>query len=239
LRAKLAANENFDIVPFNTIDAECLKKAVSGSDYTNEDKAIDMSMSLKADIAVMTQFSVYEDKILINSTAFDIIANQPTVASTINGNAGTEIFSYVDKLSDELAKKMAMKFGKVDKGFLEEFIKNQSIVIEEENQKVINDLLLQKSKYKKLTVKRAGKERNLAIPFGKNVIILINQKEDKYQISTGTESFTSKAGIKILFFPNRKGTKRTFQITGKDGKKAKIDYTQKVDYEISIKEFSF
>ncbi len=239
LRAKLTLKNMFNIVSFSEIDNRFKEYGYTEEDFLNEEKMINLAKSLNGDVVLMTKFLVVGDDILIISSASDIFVGQITVSSFIDGELGIEVFKYVNKITEDMANKMAKKFSAIDKSKVNELLKAQTVIIEEEDKEVINRLLKRKDKYKKLVLKRGKEEIILAIPHGKNIVIFIGDKNDNYTVQFNEEILQSKNGIKIVMLDNSVGKTTKFSLNKEGFKTLLFDYKQKKDYEIYVKNISF
>jgi hypothetical protein len=234
LRAKLDQTRMFNIIPFPEIDSAIEELGWDESDFVNEDKSILLAKELQADVALQSEYSVESGNIFILAQAVDIIAGQPTVSSYLTGTVGFEIFTYINKIADDMAGKMSSKFARINRGMLDQLIREQSVVIEESDDTVIERLLQQTDKYRKFMIKRKGEERALAIPFGKNVVICVSDKYEEYNLRVDGQVVTARKGIKIVTFDNNPGAARLIEVLAGDRVVKSVKYTQRKNYQIDV-----
>lgn len=239
LRAKLIAKNMFNIIDFSTIDRQFKELGYNEEDCINEDKMIILAKNLNADVVLISKFLAIGDNILITTFAVDIFLGQATVSSFIDGELGIEVFRYVNNITNEMADKMAVKFTALDRGKLNELLKSQAVIIEEEDKEVINNLLKKKDKYKKVEIKRGKENVILAIPHGRNIVIFVGGKEDVFTVEMNNEAYQSKNGIKIIMLDNAPNKVTKFSLKKEGFKTIVYDYKQKEEYELHIKKINF
>lgn len=239
LRAKLTNKNMFNIVSFNDIDSKFKEVGYKEDDYINEDKMIALAKSLNGDVVLISKFFTSGENILIISLACDIFLGQITVSSFIDGELGIEVFRYVNNITNEMAEKMAIKFTAIDRGKLNELIKSQTVIIEEEDKDTINKLLKRKDKYKKLEIKRDKENIILAIPHGRNIVIFVGEKIDNFTIEVNDEIYQSKNGLKIIMLDNKPGQITKFTLKKEGFKPLVYEYKQKEEYEVHTKKINF
>jgi hypothetical protein len=239
VRSNMLADEQFFFVNFSTIDAKASELKYSANDFSSDEKSINLSLATGADVVVMSYLVMEESDIVLYSDALDILTGETLVTVRIVGKRGISRYRFVEQLASELAGRMKSEYPMISKSELENLMKQQTMVIEEADQEIIEKLLRQKTRYQEYQVKRKGKVRRLAVPFGKNVLIFVNNQYDDYTVETGGKIFNSKQGLKIIAFDSQPGIYRDFVITRKGQRPQKYRYRQKEEYEISRKVLVF
>jgi hypothetical protein len=140
IKAKLDTRKIFKFINFEDTYNAVDKLKLSSKDYINKDKTKDTALITRADVILITKYSVTNKKIMIVTEAYDILNSQTVVTSTINGDVGPDIFDIIDNISEDIASKMAAAFQKIDKVKLADFFKNNTSVVEKtiEKQNVEN-----------------------------------------------------------------------------------------------------
>lgn len=125
LKAKLIAAENFDFITFSSIDQNAKKYFFNQKDYTKKDKLIKFALSLGADVLIVTQYSIENQKITIKVKAIDITDTENDIIFSGTDHAGVEIFPLIQKISNNITAKMSKVFKNIKKSELEKRIKQK------------------------------------------------------------------------------------------------------------------
>ena len=125
IRAKLDQKNLFNFIDFSEIDQSIKKNKLKDSDYIDAKKSTEIALSFGADVIVLTKYAIEGENILIISQAYDMLYQETSVVSSVTGSTGIEIFNNIEKLTDDMADKMAGKFKKIERVVLEKLILKQ------------------------------------------------------------------------------------------------------------------
>ena len=125
IRAKLDQKNLFNFIDFSEIDQSIKKNKLKEPDYIDAKKSTEIALSFGADVIVLTKYAIEGENILIISQAYDMLYQETSVVSSVTGSTGIEIFNNIEKLTDDMADKMAGKFKKIERVVLEKLILKQ------------------------------------------------------------------------------------------------------------------
>ena len=125
IRAKLDQKNLFNFIDFDETDQSIKNSRLKKSDYINPKKSTEIALNFGADVIVLTKYVIESENILIISQAYDMLSQETSVISSVTGSTGIEIFNNIEKLTDDMADKMAGKFKKIERVVLEKLILKQ------------------------------------------------------------------------------------------------------------------
>lgn len=123
LNSELIRTDQFNFIGPTKVE-EILKKENEEIDYYEKTKnSINLAIKLKADVVVIGQYIIIEDKIMIQIKAIDVFSEQIAACSNINGELGVDIFRIIVESSKDIANKMVKELKMVDKTYFDEMSK--------------------------------------------------------------------------------------------------------------------
>jgi len=141
LKAKLLNADLFNFVSFSDVDSAIKNYELKENDFNDIVKSTELALNLKSDILIIGKYSVVRDKIIISSTAVDVLGSQSAVYSTVKGKTGVEILDLIDSISRQMTIKISKEFPQIDKHVLEDFFsKREKAKVENERKQC--DILL-------------------------------------------------------------------------------------------------
>lgn len=123
LKAKLSTTQIFDFINFTNIDESIKQKSFIESDYIDNEKLLDLLLTLGGDVFILAKYSIENGNINIAIEAYDLLVENITVKSSIICKSSIEILNSIVKISNEIASKMKINFKKIDKVVLDNKIK--------------------------------------------------------------------------------------------------------------------
>jgi hypothetical protein len=114
LISKLQTANQFIFIDNIDIKNKAKSMGYNMEELIDESKSIKLALELKADVLVLGKYVVLENKVLMYARAYDLLDYQDVVSS-VDGDAGIDIFNLVDELSKDLARKMSDKYPKMNK----------------------------------------------------------------------------------------------------------------------------
>lgn len=122
VRAKLDQKDIFNFINFSEIDESIKNKNLKDNDLIDEKKSTGIALSFGADVIVLTKYIIEGEDILIISQAYDMLTQETSIVSSVSGSTGIEIINKIEKLTNDMADKMAGKFDKIERVVLENLI---------------------------------------------------------------------------------------------------------------------
>lgn len=121
LNSELIRTDQFNFI--RPTEAEEILEQEDIDYYEKTKNLIDIAIKLKADVIVIGQYIIIEDKIMIQVKAIDVFSEQIAASSNINGDLGIDIFRIIIESSKDIANKMAKELRMVDKTYFDEMSK--------------------------------------------------------------------------------------------------------------------
>lgn len=230
IRSELIITEQFYFINYSSIDELLGNKRIK--DIYD---ALNFVVFANGDVIVSLELTIENKELTLKGSVVDGFTGLEKIIFSISAQERMKEIEFIKKATKEITYSIKENFPMISEEAISEAIKNQTLVIEESDQEIINRLLEQKDKYKKMDIVRNKTKRSLAIPFGKNVTIFVSEKKDDFIIEYNGIKYKSKQGIKIMAFDSELGTKREFTIYEIDKKPIKYTYVQKSEFEVILK----
>jgi hypothetical protein len=130
LKARLMETNLFNLVNFSDVDSTIKKMRLNANELGDQNKSVEVGLTLKSDIVITGNYTIISDNIQINTNAIDVISNNNVVFSIIKGQVGISIFDLVEETAKDMAVKMSKEFPPVEQKILEEIIPKTDIYSE-------------------------------------------------------------------------------------------------------------
>ncbi len=123
LNSELIRSDQFNFIPPTKLDSILEKENKNIDYYEKTNNSISIALKLNADVIVIGQYIIIEDKIMIQIKAIDVFSEQIAASTTLNGELGVDIFRIIEESSKDIAIKMAVEFKMADKTYFKEMSK--------------------------------------------------------------------------------------------------------------------
>jgi TolB-like protein len=151
IKSELSSKNQFNILPEKEVMQIVSTSTLSDSDLNDPDKVIPLTLKIKSDVAVTGNYSLLTDQVLITANVINILTGEVTTTVTVNGKAGSDIFSMVKELSSTLADRMVREYPTMDK-------KTIYVLYEEKNKSMASRIRELESESKKKDQEERKKE---------------------------------------------------------------------------------
>ncbi|MCK4796184.1 MAG: hypothetical protein KAT05_02315 [Spirochaetes bacterium] len=125
LKDKLFSTKMFYFVNFNNINENTKKIFLKNYEYIDEKKLIELTVSLGADVLLITKYEIINKKIIITVDAIDILSGKKMIKTSISANLGVEIFDCINRLANDIKDKMSEDFDKIEKSVINNQIEKE------------------------------------------------------------------------------------------------------------------